>query len=595
MKRSKINIMLITTSLTLGSVMTACSDWNDHYDTAGVDAISANNTIWQNIKSNENLTQFASLIEKAGLTSTLDTTQTYTVWAPENGTFNYDSVNALTDKRLLNQFIENHIARNNYPATGDMTGKKVYMLNEKTMSFAGNGNYTFDDRNIKTPNVASKNGMLHIMQGNLPFNYNIYEFLSSDKYDISKIDSFYNHYHVKILDKERSLVGPIKNGQITYLDSVFNETNMLFYEYGNGIINSEDSSYTMIIPTNKAWEKAKSDLASYFNYPEKFSILSTPSDTIKGGNINSAYLKDSMIHHAILQDLIFNNHMMDNDKMAKAQSPSDFTGDSLLTINYNKFRNPDAADLLVGAHKEVLSNGTAWITDELRFKPWKTWNKIISIEGEDESVLMKLTTSKNYVAELNPTSRPSVTLSNQNPAISGTVSGNRYLVVNPRTATTKPDVYFKIPEVLSTTYCVFLTLVPENITNTFITEPLKDTVEVRIGYHRANGNAPAQAKAMDNTMGSSLTSVKTSYLGDFTFETAYQGLEDIYPYIRIRSRANTSNGYTNTLRIDAIYLVPRDLVDYIQTHPEYKEEALKRDRGLSNWTMLPLPIEDAFK
>ena len=71
--------------LAAGAMTTACSDWDDHYDNNGVSG-SASETIWENVKANANLSQFADLMHKAGYDEVINTTQTYTVWAPLNGT-----------------------------------------------------------------------------------------------------------------------------------------------------------------------------------------------------------------------------------------------------------------------------------------------------------------------------------------------------------------------------------------------------------------------------------------------------------------------------------------------------------------------------
>ena len=140
-----IKSLFFACSLCCGAVaalaLAACADWNDHYDadTSLLDTQHA--TLWQNISQNENLSQFASLLKKAGYDEVLNATQTYTVWAPVNGTFDYETLASLSSDRLLKEFVENHIARNNYPASGAVD-QRVYTLNEKLMLFSGNSSRT---------------------------------------------------------------------------------------------------------------------------------------------------------------------------------------------------------------------------------------------------------------------------------------------------------------------------------------------------------------------------------------------------------------------------------------------------------------------
>jgi hypothetical protein len=65
--------------------------------------------------------------------------------------------------------------------------------------------------------------------------------------------------------------------------------------------------------------------------------------------------------------------------------------------------------------------------------------------------------------------------------------------------------------------------------------------------------------------------IDTVYLGDFTFPVAYVGTGDYYPYLRIRSTANSAQ-YDRTLRIDCIILRPKELDTFIKDNPGYKRD-----------------------
>ena len=86
MKRNMIfkNMLAAVAILATGVLFTACSDWDDHYDAGKAVEGTATSTIWENISSNANLSQFADLIRKTGYDDVLNTSQTFTVWAPLN-------------------------------------------------------------------------------------------------------------------------------------------------------------------------------------------------------------------------------------------------------------------------------------------------------------------------------------------------------------------------------------------------------------------------------------------------------------------------------------------------------------------------------
>ena len=100
----------------------------------------------------------------------INSPQTFTIWAPVNGTFDYQRLSNLSKEKLIKEFIENHIARFSFPASGSIN-KNVYMLNKKMALFSGSGSYSLNGIAIEKPNQESKNGILHTMSGQLPFKY----------------------------------------------------------------------------------------------------------------------------------------------------------------------------------------------------------------------------------------------------------------------------------------------------------------------------------------------------------------------------------------------------------------------------------------
>ena len=105
-------IKYIGTMMLAVGMLTAvsCSEFND-YNKEVADAIpSGNQTLWQNIQQNTQLTQFASILQKAGYDEKLNTTHYYTVWAPMDGTYDANAIMQLSNKALLSQFVKNHIA-----------------------------------------------------------------------------------------------------------------------------------------------------------------------------------------------------------------------------------------------------------------------------------------------------------------------------------------------------------------------------------------------------------------------------------------------------------------------------------------------------
>ena len=187
---------VVMAALTLGAMTTACSDWDDHYDANGIVTGSATSTLWENISANKNLSDFAALAKKAGYDQVLSNPQTYTVWAPLNGSFDYETLNNMDLATMKKQFMQNHVAHFNYPASGSVD-KSVYMINEKMKKFVGNGTYTMGGLELVQPNIPNSNGTLHAINGKLDFGFNIYESINANDYPLDSVSAYFAKYDMK--------------------------------------------------------------------------------------------------------------------------------------------------------------------------------------------------------------------------------------------------------------------------------------------------------------------------------------------------------------------------------------------------------------
>lgn len=569
-----IKSLFVACSLCCGAAaalsLSACSDWSDHYDADTSLLDSQHASLWQNISQNENLSQFASLLKKAGYDKVLDASQTYTVWAPVNGTYDYEALASLNSDRLQKEFVENHIARNNYPASGAVD-QKVYTLNEKLMLFNGAGSYAIQGIGIDKANVATGNGTIHTLNGKIPFVQNIYESLNNYEYPIDSISAFVHSYDVKKLNEQKSVQGPTLNGEITYLDSIFDEHNDLFLRYF-AYINREDSNYSMIVPTNEAWNRAKATINKFYNYVPSFEFMENTSTTdkkkvdVKIKDVK--YLKDSIVNQMLTMGLFFNNNLYDNRKLDAPDAATNFHCDSLYSTTMVKIFSEDASRLLENTKRIEKSNGCVWLTDDsLRLRPWTVWNPELRIEAEFKGTIA------SYVSVADEPQRIYVTPGTQNPDVAGTISSNAYLDVQPVSQSTNPGVVFYLPDVRSTTYSIYMVTVPANITNPkSVTKPYR--FSVTMGYADATGrNQDNDRSWLDqSTFVSDSAQIDTIFLGDFTFPMAYFGTGNYYPYLRVNSSVQSREraNYDRNLRIDCLILRPKELDDYLKEHPDYK-------------------------
>ena len=587
MNMKKVNIRLVFSSLALVSLLlTSCKEWDDHYDAGSAVEGSATATIWENITANPNLSQFAARVQKAGYDGMLKSTQTLTVWAPLNDTFNYEELMNESNESLRKEFVQNHIAHNNYPASGQI-GWSITMLNLKHLTFEGNGNYTMDGVNVAQPNVASANGVVHTLNGKLQFRYNILESLDNKEFPIDSISDFIHSYDVLKLNETKSTPGPVVDGQLTYLDSVFDDYNLLCQNYA--YINREDSNYSMIVPTNEAWTKAMSYIKSCYNYVD-FDYYDKPSS--KGTNQTKEhvtlspgpdYWLDSISHAKMLEGLFYNNNMYDNTKLKDLKSGEIPDVDSLVTTDHDIIYKVDAQGLFKGTTRVAKSNGAIFVTDDsLNLQPWLFWNPLINVEAEYGNNLASI--------ENGNSDNKKVSSETQNVDVPGLVSKEGYIEVSPLTNMSNVELNYYLRNARSTTYVVYGVFVPANITNRFIPiENIKpNQVQVQVGINRANGSLPANPTTMTRTdtigydeEGKPITKtvnlftndpskVDTVCFGEVTFPICYYDMAGS-PFIRILSRVPVGNNdFDRTVRIDRIFLLPKELDIYMKAHPDYK-------------------------
>ena len=567
MKRNHIyrNAAVVLASLIMGAFTMGCSDWDDHYDGDATAIGTAANSLWENISSNSDLSQFSALLQKAGYDKVLSESQSYTVWAPKDNTFDYNYVNSLSIAKLQKEFIQNHISRFNY-ALPDEKDPIVHMLNEKVMPYVSN---QIGGVNISN-SIGTSNGVLKKLDGVLPFLYNIYESLEPGDFAIDSISKYIHDYDEKILNVARSTQGPVKDGRMTYLDSVFDESNSLYNIY-RAYIHREDSDYTMIFPTNEAWIKAKEAISPLYRYADKFTFMKTASSTRayqdpEEVTIDGTYLRDSMMNYMLVKNLFYNNNINDNSPLKTLQTGQTLQVDSLTSTQYSIMYSEDAANLFEGTTRVDKSNGAIFVTDTLRMRPWNAWNPPIKIEAENTAYLQ----SQNV---FNGTAYSTAIVSGtQNPLVEGTVSNNLYMLVEPSNQSSNPEINIYLPHVRSTTYSIYGVFVPENITNTYVDpETMKpNLMQVVVGYNDESG--AVKEVTLEQRLSNDPTKVDTLKLGEFTFPIAYEGTGNYYPYLRLLSRVQSrqTSDYTRHFRIDCILLIPKDLDDYILEHPDYK-------------------------
>ncbi len=415
MKKYKISFISLLIAISLFSF--SCDDkWDEHYTEGEI----FDQSMMEYLRSNEELSTFVEILERTGYSDTLAILRAYTVFAPTNEALK--NVKESDDIDMLKKLVGNHITNYSY-TTSELgaTGKILLMNNHKYVWFLpAAGGYTFGSKKIISPDVITKNGIVHVIENYYPYQYNIWEFIQS-KEDIDSVRTYINSLSQLIFDREASFD---KNNVL--VDSVFKLGNKILTQLGP--VNNELDFFTAILPTNKAWNEA---------YQKLFPYYKSVDHVVDNKNVaNGDSLQIERTKWNIIRDFLFYG----------VQVPP--TGkDSLISQSGTIFRNPDY--LFEGATPYLMSNGYSYVTDKLNNKPEESWFGEVRVEAENDAYTLRTKTNCDLKA-----------ISSIGTSISA--SNNRFLRLENLSTSqlSKVSVTFPVPNTLAglkyNVYCVFV-------------------------------------------------------------------------------------------------------------------------------------------
>jgi uncharacterized surface protein with fasciclin (FAS1) repeats len=505
------NTKLISGILFMSILLFGCTNekWDEHYQ-ADPELVSDKN-LWMSLEAIPELSIFTGILKNYGYDRMLSQSQAYTVFAPCNDALAaYDS----TGRNVKTELIDNHIARFIFPASGN-NPVSIGTLNTKKIELAHpGGNYFFGSAALsQRSSITASNGVIHVLDAYEAFFPNTWEYLAR-RSDLDSIKNYLYSFDEIIFYPDGSVPGSVVDGQMTYLDSVFIHSNLLLHRLG--YINVEDSSYTMLAPTNAAWIEAYDRIRNDFVYYNQKTSL---ADSLQRAHTS----------FALIQDLIFSNTMQ--------VSPQD----SLISTSKNTFYRPQY--LFDGCEQITTSNGSIYISNQLKYKPYESWHSPIQVEAE-RALGRENTLSTAY------TVRPNGTVP---------VSEGRYLQLIPTTSSGNPTVTFEIPNTLSSAYnvyCVFVTAKVNN-PNAIGLKPCK--VYFNLNYLNTSGDLMTDRFPESGTIETNPNAMDTVLVAsNFKFPVANYGEEEATVTLKVFSNVARSEttAFSRDLLLDCILLKP---------------------------------------
>lgn len=514
--KNTIKTVFLLTVLFAFSMMYSCKDdWNDHYNR---NQALPDQNLYELIKADASLSKFARLIEASGYDSLLVSTQSFTVWAP-----NDEAMAAVdeTDVAQVNLLVSNHIARFNY-STSELDSKIIRMINGKVYYYSHQDGITFGGSHLVSQDKLAKNGILHVLDKQIGYAHNIYEYITSQG-NTTKIAAFISKY-VEVIEEEQGY------------DIIRTLYNPLLEDrwYGLGNIAAEDSVFSMIIPTDAAWDAAYKRISPYFNVYNANAAL---ADSIQ--NVQTSL--------AIINDLIYRERINDPAEYTTLTS----TSGSVIT---------DVANLFQDTHRINASNGVIYVADEVKYDNTETWNKPIFVECEEQEGRVTGVYTSLYTR----------TVGSDSPIKD--VSGSRYIEVQPTNTSIQPSVVFNIPDVLSGKYDIYAEFIPAVIDGeTSANDSTK--LSFVITYTNALGNSQNKTFTSGDfvTSGTKKTRIKIAGAFEFPISNYYDRLwmldednalvqQEVTTKMKITTNVSSSemnkNIFTRRFRVDRIVFEP---------------------------------------
>lgn len=577
---------------------TACTD--DHFDIQP-STVSGSNTIWQNVEANADLDSVAMILRRCKVMKSqtdksakqtyaelLATSQQLTAWLPKNGTFNakqyldeLDSAAVLRAKDemagtraeydVANRFARNHIARFNYES--NMGEQRIALMNSKIVNYnAGEGTFNGVKLDAANANILSSNGMLHVLDGESQFAYNIFERLQVDS-RFAKIYGDIDKYNVYTFSASSSTQGSMNhNGSMEYVDSVWSRTNSLISDARLNDLTDEDSLFVSVIPTDAAYEAARQKLQGLFKYAKSYNYAWDESKrdwTNKGTNalkFNTDSLTTYNVTDRILSASSFSVGY-NSEGPVTTSNPQAFlnhvlTADSLNTnvglVIYNKDKgnvNPifdgQTADDAIKA-----SNGYIFAVDNYNYDPSYSFIQKININGRNTA---QVTGSTSEQAQY-------VTLDNENQNAEVNVDAlgvDNFYYYFPVSGNSQLNINFKLNRVISTKYKISIVLLPNRVNiNNIRTEEDGTIIEEKpvFDVQILDDKGSVIGKAVKNVSVDQNKVEKKVLWEAFEFPYAYYGLPSGYesfPVLRISmSYAQQRKGKCKALSIAKVILEP---------------------------------------
>ena len=546
-------------ALLIGLPFASCSDtWDEHYESSA--GLTYGGSLLDYLKTQPEVSDFVEILNATGYAAELQSNQVLTIVAPKNTTFDKEELLSLIangkKQQVINEFVKNHICRYNISIGAEE--QTVTMLNKKNIEFGSLSDPQIQGYDVDKRNISCQNGVVHILDSYLPYQYNIYEYLAKDYDDNFNADTaeegyetyygYLSELYVDSLDEARSVSrGVDENGDNIWVDSVTISNNKILSRL-DAFLYREDSTYMAILPAFDAYNQRYQGIKGLFNFNVSYN-----SDPVVRDSVQRYYA-----HYFSMCDLNYNM----GETMNHAYNDSLFsTAFNRRTWPYNVYYQPYAEGGIMTDYTQTVdcSNGSIYMMNQYPFSVYSNVFKKITLEAENMFYLYR--DGDNLFTNTNTTGFNVISNS------ADSISGSGYVHINPLSSNRNTEFTYQLPNTLSGQYDIYVKFLPYQVYNESDTTHTFLPVQFRASlYERSasNGAYPAETKPTYEFNNGSSKNFQTNaycidsiYVGTYKFNYCYYGTTPGVLF-KLESYVLTSQAknYTKEMFIDKIVLIP---------------------------------------
>lgn len=235
-----------------------CKKWDDHI---APDSLNLTQNLWQVLSANASLSTFAGYARQSGVDSLLQSSKTFTVWAPTNDALKTLDPAIVADAAKLKSFVLNHIANGSYFTRDVQTAARVPVLNGKYQNITA---LQFDEAILLSKDNVAANGVVHTLDRSIAVLPSLWDFVNTANTPYAQ-NAYIAGLNFNDFDSTTAIVDSISAGTGTPVYRpgtgivVRNKFNTRVYDLKN-----EAKQYTYFVIANGGFALESDSLKKYY-------------------------------------------------------------------------------------------------------------------------------------------------------------------------------------------------------------------------------------------------------------------------------------------------------------------------------------------